>query len=110
MNLSFKNRKLKNSLTIDKEIIKSYGTMAKKVKQRMIALEEADNLTTISKIPAMRLHPYKGDRIGEWSIDIFKNWRICFELDYKLIPEKEDGGVNLDFVTAIKIISVEDPH
>ena len=46
MNLSFKNRKLKNSLTVDKEIIKSYGTMAKKVKQRMIALEETENLST----------------------------------------------------------------
>ena len=65
MNLSFKNRKLKNFLTVDKEIIKTYGSMAKKVKQRIIALEEA---------------------------------------------EKEDGALDLDMVTAIKIISVEDPH
>lgn len=110
MNLSFKNRRLKNSLTVDKEIIKSYGTMAKKVKQRMIALEEAGNLSTIAKIPAMRLHPFKGDRIGEWSTDIYKNWRICFEIDHNPLPEKEDGGLKLDMVNAIKIISVEDPH
>lgn len=110
MELSFKSKKLEKSLTIDKEIAKSYGELAKKIKQRIIALEEAEDLSTIEKIPAMRLHPYKGDRAGEWSIDIFKNWRICFEINHDPIPEKEDGGVNLVEVTAIKILSVEDPH
>lgn len=110
MNLSYKNKKLEKSLTVDKEIIKSYGTIAKKVKQRMMFLKNAENMATIATIPAMRLHPYKGDRIGEWSIDIIRNWRIIFELGQNPKPEKEDGGVNLDKITAIKILSVEDPH
>ena len=110
MKLSFKSKKLEKSLTIDKEIIKSYGQLAKKIKQRITALEVAENLSTIAKIPAMRLHPYIGDRAGEWSIDIVKNWRIIFEINHDPIPENEAGGVNLYEVTAIKILSVEDPH
>lgn len=110
MEISYKNKKLENALTLDKEMIRSYGTRAKKVKQRMKELEAADDLAVIAKYPAMRLHPYIGDRIGEWSIDIFENWRICFEINQTPIPMLKDGGVNLSQVVAIKILSIEDPH
>lgn len=110
MKLTYKNNKLEKSLTVDKEIIKSYGQLAKKIKQRITELQEADNLAIIATLPFMRLHPYKGNRKGEWSIDIFKNWRICFEIPDQSIPGKEDTGVNLEKVTSIKIMSVEDPH
>lgn len=110
MKLTYKNNKLQNSLTQDREIIKSYGTLARKIKQRITELKEAENIAVIATLPFMKLHPYKGDRIGEWSIDIFKNWRICFEIADSPIPTLEDGGVNLAMVTSIKIMSVEDPH
>ena len=110
MEMSYKNTKLENSLTNDKEIIKSYGVLAKKIKQRMTQLKEADNLSVISKLPALRLHPYKGNRFGEWSIDIFENWRICFKIVQIPIPKLEDGGIDLPHVKVIKIVSVEDPH
>lgn len=105
MKLLYKNKKLEKSLTQDREIVKSFGTLAKKVKQRITELQEADSLAVIATLPFMRLHPYKGDRKGEWSIDIYKNWRICFE-----IANDSIGGVSLAKVTSIKIMSVEDPH
>jgi proteic killer suppression protein len=61
-------------------------------------------------MPVLRLHTYKGDLLGEWTINIQENWRICFEIDQDPIPKSDDGGVNLNMVTAIKILSVEDPH
>jgi proteic killer suppression protein len=110
MKLTYKNNKLEKSLTVDKEIIKAHGQLAKKIKQRINELQEADNLAVIATLPFMRLHPYKGARKGEWSIDIFKNWRICFEIANQPIPVMEDAGVDLAKVTSIKIMSVEDPH
>jgi proteic killer suppression protein len=110
MKLSYKTKKLEKSLTQDKEIIKSYGNLSKKVKQRITELQEAKSLAVIATLPFMRLHPYKGARKGEWSIDIFKNWRICFEIANDPVPVLEDGGVCLAKVTSIKIMSVEDPH
>lgn len=110
MKLSYKSNKLEKSLTNDKEILKSFGSLAKKIKQRVTELREADNLAVIATLPFMRLHPYIGDRKGEWSIDVFKNWRICFEIANEPIPILEDGGVNLAKVTSIKIMTVEDPH
>jgi len=108
--ISYKNNKLEKSLTNDKELIKTYGELAKKIKQRLKELKEADNLLVISQLPALRLHPYKGDRVGEWSVDIKENWRVIFEIAQDPIPKQEDGGVNLILITAIEIVSVEDPH
>lgn len=110
MKIVYKNNKLENSLTNDKEMLKCYGILAKKIKLRIVQLKEADNLSVISKLPALRLHPYKGNRIGEWSIDIIENWRIIFEIDQDTILTLDDGGINLLLIIAIKIVSVEDPH
>ena len=110
MKLSYRTNKLEKSLTTDKGLAKTFGTMAKKTKQRITQLESADNLEDISKLSALRLHPYQGDKKGIWSIDIHKNWRILFEIDQEPIPALEDGGVDLYAITIINIVSVEDPH
>lgn len=110
MEISYKNNKLEQKLNTDKGLAKSYGTLAKKVKQRMTELKSAINLQVIADNKVLRLHPYKGDRKGEWSIDIQENWRICFVINQEPIPFLEDGGVVLSEVSLIKIISLEDPH
>ena len=109
MEISFKNNKLEKSFTDDNLLSKTYGSMAKKVKQRYEDLKLADNLFVISQYTAMRLHPYKGNS-GIWSVDIIKNWRILFTINQDHIPTFEDGGVNLRAIEIIKIESVEDPH
>lgn len=110
MKLSYKNNRLEKSLTTDKGLAKSYGTLAKKIKQRITQLESADNLEVISKLPSLRLHQYLGDRKDIWSIDIYQNWRILFEIDQDPIPSLEDGGVDLKTITNIIIESIKDPH
>jgi proteic killer suppression protein len=110
MELSYKTNKLEKSLTTDKGLAKSYGKLAKKIKQRRIQLESADNLETISKLPVLRLHQHTGKGKGTWSIDIQENWRILFEIDQDPIPSLEDGGVDLKAITIICVTSVEDPH
>lgn len=110
MKLFYKNKKLEISLTIDKEIIKTYGARAKKIKQRINELESWDNLYDISRLPALRLHPLKGNKKGEWAVDIQKNWRICFEISRNPLPLLENGGIDLSKVKEIKIISIEDYH
>jgi toxin HigB-1 len=110
VNISFKNNKLEQQLSADQGLAKTFGPLAKKVRQRMTQLKSADNLQIIAENKVLRLHPYKGSRKGEWSIDIQENWRIIFLIDHEPIPTLADGGVNLKEITIIKIESVEDPH
>jgi len=110
MELSYKNNKLIKSLTTDKGLAKSYGHLAKKIKQRINQLESADNLATIQQLPALRLHEHIGKGKGTWSIDVHQNWRILFEIDHDPIPKLADGGVDLKAVTIICIEEITDPH
>lgn len=110
MDLSYKNNKLEKALTTDKGLAKTYGALAKKIKQRRIQLESAENLEAISKLPVLRLHQHIGKGKGTWSIDIQENWRILFTINQDPIPTLEDGGVDLKAITIISIESVEDPH
>jgi proteic killer suppression protein len=110
MELSYKNNKLKKSLNTDKGLLKLNSRLAKKIKQRRIELESADNLEVISKLPKLRLHQYGGGGKGTWSVDIQENWRILFTINQDPIPTLEDGGIDLKAVTIISVESVEDPH
>jgi len=39
-----------------------------------------------------------------------KNWRLIFEVDHDPIPRLDDGGIDLDMVSAIRFIEVVDYH
>jgi proteic killer suppression protein len=51
----------------------------------MDAVESFDDLVKKSFPPSIRLHQLKGDRKGEWAIDIHKTsgWRITFSFSEK---------------------------
>ena len=60
MEIRFINNKLEKSFTNDRLLAKTYGQLAKKVKQRYGELKAAENLAVISKVPVLRLHQYTG--------------------------------------------------
>jgi toxin HigB-1 len=47
-------------------------------KRKLRAIEAAEALTDLAKIPGNRLEKLKGNRAGQWSIRINDQWRICF--------------------------------
>jgi proteic killer suppression protein len=110
VNIHFRPKKLGRTFEDEQSIYKAYGDRAKKINQRLVALQVATSLQVIAMIPAARLHPLNGRRNGTWAVDIYKNWRICFEIANDPIPVLEDGSVDLSLVTDIIITSVEDYH
>ena len=110
MEISYKSKKLEKSLTEPREISKSYGVMAKKVNQRMKDLSAASTLAVMTTLPAANCHELHGTREGSLAVDISGNWRIIFEPDHDPNPTKNDGGLNWDLVTQIKILEVTDYH
>ena len=49
-----------------------------KIRIRLAALDTATSIEDMD-LPGFRLHALKGDKQGEWAIDVSKNWRITFE-------------------------------
>ncbi len=110
MNITFKNRKLQKILTDPGEIKKAYGSMAKRVSQRMDQLQAAPNLATIQSLPTLECHLLTGDRKGEWAVSISGNYRLIFDIDHHPIPTKEDGGIDSIRITDIRILETTDYH
>ena len=84
MEISYKNKKLEKQLTDPREIVKSFGELARKINQRLKELKDADSLSILKQIPAARCHEPP--------------------------PQKDDGGLNWEAVTKIQINEIEDYH
>lgn len=108
--MSYKSRKLEKQLTDPKELLKTFGQLAVKIKMRLKNLKDADNLAIMRTLPAARCHELTGDRKGELAVDVSGNYRLVFEPNHDPVPQKEDGGLNWEEVTKIQINAIEDYH
>jgi len=46
--------------------------------RKLMMLNRSRTLNDLRVPPANRLEPLKGKRLGQWSIRINRQWRICF--------------------------------
>lgn len=110
MKITYKSNKLKKQLTNPADMQKAFGSMSTKVNQRMKELLAANNLEIMKTIPAANCHELKGNRKGEFAVDISKNYRLIFKPDYNPVPRKEDNSIDCIRITDIQILGTEDYH
>jgi proteic killer suppression protein len=111
MDLYFTDKRLEKACNSEKESVKKWGVdNAKKVRTRLTELRAAENLNQISFLPQARLHPLKGDRNGQFAVDVKQPYRLVFKPNHTPVPVKPDGGVDLLKVTDLLILDVEDYH
>ena len=53
-------------------------TIQKTARRKLLYLDDADDLHDLRSPPGNRLEPLHGDRVGQYSIRINDQWRICF--------------------------------
>jgi proteic killer suppression protein len=57
----------------------------------MLAVLDKAKKPSDMDLPGWRLHPIRGDRKGQWAVEVSGNWRLVFEFD------NEDAvGVDLE--------------
>jgi proteic killer suppression protein len=52
----------------------------KRLRMIIATLNTATNLQDIIEVSALRCHPLKGDRQGEYSVEVNGNWRVVFKI------------------------------
>ena len=59
------------------------GVSAQHVKRLRVVLAALATAAVPSDmaLPGTRLHPLRGDRMGQWSVSISGNWRVIFEFE-----------------------------
>ncbi|MDP8223618.1 MAG: hypothetical protein P9L99_09680 [Candidatus Lernaella stagnicola] len=83
------------------------GPGFKKLRARLADIRAAHNVT---ELIAGRPHALKGDRVGQFSMNLHGGHRLVFEPAHEPIPEKDDGGIDWNRVTAVCIIFIGDYH
>jgi proteic killer suppression protein len=51
-----------------------------KIRRILARLHAATSVRDLDA-PGLRLHPLKGSRKGQWSVDVDRNWRITFSFN-----------------------------
>lgn len=111
MDIAFRTRKLEKTFNSAGELQKAYGDrMAKAIMNRLAVLRAARTLALVPTTPPDRRHQLRGDRDEQFAVDLVHPHRLVFEPNHDPLPRKDDGGIDVEQVTAITIIEVIDYH
>ena len=72
--------------------VKAFESFRRQAENRLEQMDAAISLRDLA-LPGNRLEALKGDRQGQFSIRINRQWRICFEW-----PKDSRGPVNVEIV------------
>lgn len=84
--------------------------MTKTIMKRLVVLRAARNLGLVPSTPPDRRHQLRGDRDEQFAVDLVHPHRLVFGANHDPVPRKEDGGIDVEQVTAITITDVIDYH
>ncbi len=76
---SFKDKKTEK--LFNREFEKKFSGIERQALKKLEILEAAPDLETIGNLPGNRFEALQGNRKGQYSIRINKQWRICFQWD-----------------------------
>jgi len=82
LKVEFKNKKLEKCHKDSKEAIKKYGEqVGRKYIQRVDLISDADTSEDLVAMKSLRCHPLKGDRDGQWAMNLTGFDRLIFQYD-----------------------------
>ena len=111
MDVFFSDNKIKKICEDEKLLYKEFGKdNAKKIMRRLNELYSVENLSMVPSVPPPRRHILKGERHGQFAVDIKHPFRIVFIPLNDPLPTLESGGIDLEKITKIKIIFIGDYH
>ena len=82
MDIQFRDNKLKKCFTQYRQAVKLWGEqVARKYIQRINIIQAANSLDELMNLPALRCHALKGDRKGQYAINLTGFYRLIFTMD-----------------------------
>ena len=75
------------------ERVARFEGFRRQAERRLRVLEAATHLGDLRQLPSNHFEALKGDRMGQFSIRINDQWRLCFEW-----PDKSDGPESVEIV------------
>ncbi len=84
--------------------------MATVIMNRLAVLKNAKTLSDVPVAKPERRHQLKGDRIGQYAVDLVHPKRLIFKPNRDPPHLRPDGGIDTDRVVAVTVVKVVDYH
>ena len=108
MDIDFAAAKLRALCEQHARMVAAFGfPCAKKLQNRLADLEA---VAFVSELVAGRPHPLKGDRLGQFSVDLHGAIRLVFEPNQDPIPRNADKSIAWNQVSKVRIVFIGDYH
>lgn len=81
MDITFRTTKLEKQYTKSQEAVRAYGMeVALRYILRVNTIKAARGIEELEKLPGLRCRRLKGNRKGQWAINLTGFWRLIFTL------------------------------
>ncbi len=108
MELRFKNKGVREICEKRAVAVKKLGDVgARKLRTRLADIEAAEKVTDLQ---AGHPHPLKGDRLGQFALDLSGGWRLVFAPANEPIPRNPDASIDWSHVTIVSVEYIGDYH
>ncbi len=108
MDIEFQNDEQRTLCEQQKVATKKLGKpCARKLRTRLADLSAAVN---VRELAAGHPHPLKGTRSGQFAVDLQGGVRLVFEPVNDPVPHRDDGGIDWNQVTRVRIVFIGDYH
>lgn len=108
MEIKFKNKQLRELCEKRSVAVKKLGEVcARKLQTRLADISAALRVTDLV---SGKPHPLKGDRLGQFALDLAGGWRLVFVPANEPIPRREDASIDWSEVTIVSIEYIGDYH
>ena len=78
--------------------------MAQTIMTRLAVFQDAETLAEAPITLPDRMHQLTSNRDEQYAVYLVHPYRLVFEPDHDPLPRREDGGIDLERVTAITVI------
>jgi proteic killer suppression protein len=109
MQISYKNERLKHEFNNERELKRTRGQLADKIKIRQTQMEAATSLEQLRNQPG-HFHELTGNLAGQLACSISGNYRLIFTVANNPVPKSATGGLDWSKVTHVCIQGVLDYH
>lgn len=108
MEIRFKDKQLRELCEKKAVAAKKLGDIgARKLQTRLADIAAAARVTDLI---AGNPHPLKGDRLGQFALDLAGGWRLVFAPANEPIPRRDDASIDWSAVTIVCIEYIGDYH
>lgn len=108
MEIRFRDKKVQDVCEKQALAVKRLGEIgARKLRSRLGDLSAA---SCVTDLVAGNPHPLKGDRQGQFALDLAGGWRLVFVPANDPVPETPDAAIDWAQVTIVSIDYIGDYH